>query len=67
VIADVRTCAEALLPGLAERAVAEPLWVVATALNVGTGQTQPESILGNIPQCDAALKSVRVYLESRGA
>ena len=67
VIADVRTCAEASLPELAERAVAEPLWVVTTALNVWTGQTQPESILGNNPQCEAALKSARVYLESRGA
>ncbi|WP_201859432.1 hypothetical protein [Microvirga soli] len=65
-IADVRTCAEASLPGLAKRATAEPLWVVTTALNVWTGQTQSESIIGNTPQCDAALKSARVYLESRG-
>lgn len=67
VIADVRTCAEAALPGLAQRAMAEPLWVVSTALNVWTGQTAPETILGNTPQCETALKSARVYLESRGA
>ena len=67
VIADVRTCTEASLPGLADRAMAEPLWVVSTALNVWTGQTAPETILGSTPQCEAALKSARVYLESRGA
>jgi hypothetical protein len=67
VIADVRTCAEASLPGLAERAMAESLWVVSTALNVWTGQTASETILGNTPQCEAALKPARVYLESRGA
>lgn len=68
IIADVRTCAEASLPGLADRALAEPLWVVTTALNVWTGHTAPESILGNTtPQCESALKSARVYLESRGA
>jgi hypothetical protein len=67
VIAEVRTCAEASLPGLADRAMAEPLWVVTTALNVWTGQTAPETILGNTPQCADALKSARVYLESRGA
>ena len=49
-IADVRTCAEASLPRLADRAMAEPLWVVTTALNVWTGQSAPESILGNTPQ-----------------
>jgi P2-related tail formation protein len=67
VIADVRTCAEASLPGLADRAMAEPLWVVTTALNVWTGQTAPESILGSTPQCASALKAARVYLDSRGA
>ena len=67
VIAQVRACAEASLPGLADRAMAEPLWVVTTALNVWTGQTAPESILGSTPQCESALKSARVYLESRGA
>jgi P2-related tail formation protein len=67
VIADVRTCAEASLPTLADRAMAEPMWVVSTALNVWTGQATPESILGSTPQCESALKSARVYLESRGA
>lgn len=68
VIADVRTCAEASLPRLADRAMAEPMWVVSTALNVWTGRTAPEDVLGNsTPQCEAALKSARVYLESRGA
>ena len=68
VIADVRTCAEASLPRLAERAAADPVWVVTSALNVWTGHTTPESILGNsTPQCNSALKTARVYLESRGA
>jgi hypothetical protein len=68
VIADVRTCAEASLPRLADRAMAEPMWVVSTALNVWTGQTTSEDILGNTtPQCGAALKAAKIYLESRGA
>jgi hypothetical protein len=68
VIADVRTCAEASLPRLADRAMAEPMWVVSTALNVWTGQTTPEDILGNTtPQCGAALKAAKIYLESRDA
>jgi hypothetical protein len=49
VIEDLRICAEASLPRLVDRAMAEPLWVVTTALNVWTGQTAPESILGNTP------------------
>ncbi|MEE1656730.1 hypothetical protein VB618_11020 [Microvirga sp. CF3062] len=40
---------------------------MTTALNVSTGQTTPESDLGNTPQCEAALKSARIYLESCGA
>ncbi len=66
-IRDVRTCAEASLPRLAKCAMAEPLWVVTTALKVWTGQTAPESILGNTPQWEAALKSAQVHLESRRA
>ena len=68
VIADVRTCAEASLPKLAERAMAEPLWVVTTTLDVWTGRTAPEEVLGGTSaQCDGAIKAARVYLESRGA
>jgi len=68
VIAEMRTCAEASLPQLADRAVADPLWVVSTTFDVWTGRTAPERILGGTsPQCDAAIKAARVYLESRGA
>jgi len=68
VIADVRACAEAALPRLAERAMADPVWVVTGALSVWTGHKAPEDILGGTsPQCEAALKAARVYLESRGA
>lgn len=68
VIADMRTCAEASLPKLADRAMAEPLWVVTTALNVWTGRSAPEGVLGGTSaQCDAAIKAARLYLESRGA
>ena len=68
VIADVRTCAETSLPKLADRAMAEPLWVVTTALNVWTGNTAPEEVLGGTSaECNAAIKAARVYLESRGA
>jgi len=68
VIADVRTCAEASLPQLADRAIADALWVVATTFDVWTGRTAPEQILGGTStQCDAAIKAARIYLESRGA
>ncbi|MBA1155025.1 hypothetical protein [Microvirga mediterraneensis] len=68
VIADVRTCAEASLPKLADRAVADPLWVVKATFDVWTGRTAPEEILGGTStQCDAAIKAAKVYLESRGA
>ncbi|WP_114943458.1 hypothetical protein [Microvirga calopogonii] len=68
VIADVRTCAEASLPKLADRALADPLWVVTTTFDVWTGRTAPEQILGGTStQCDAAIKAAKVYLESRGA
>lgn len=68
VIADMRTCTEASLPKLADRAMAEPLWVVTTALNVWTGRSAPEDVLGGTSaQCDTAIKAARVYLESRGA
>ncbi|MGO4526677.1 hypothetical protein AB4097_17670 [Microvirga sp. 2MCAF35] len=68
VVADVRTCAEASLPKLADRAAADPLWVVTTAFDVWTGRTAPDQILGGTStQCDAAIKAARIYLESRGA
>jgi len=68
VIGQVRACAEASLPQLADRAMAEPAWVVSTAFDVWIGRTAPEDILGSTtPQCATALKAARVYLESRGA
>lgn len=68
VIADMRTCAEASLPKLADRALADPLWVVTSTFDVWTGRTVPEKILGGTsPQCNAAIKAAKVYLESRGA
>lgn len=68
VIADMRTCAESSLPKLADRAMSDPLWVVATTLDVWTGNTAPENVLGGTSaQCDAAVKAARLYLESRGA
>jgi hypothetical protein len=60
--------AQVSLPKLAERAMAEPLWVVTTTLDVWTGRTAPEEVLGGTSaQCDGAIKAARVYLESRGA
>jgi len=68
VIAEVRSCAESSLPHLADRALSDPLWVVTTTLDVWTGRTAPEQVLGGTSaQCDAAVKAARVYLESRGA
>jgi hypothetical protein len=68
VISDMRRCAESSLPELADRATGEPLWVVTTALEVWTGRTAPEEVLGGTSaQCDTAIRAARVYLESRGA
>jgi hypothetical protein len=67
VIADVRACAEGSLPRLAERAMAEPVWMVTTALDVWTGRAAPEDVLSTSPQCESAIKTARAYLESRGA
>ena len=68
VIADVRACTEASVPKLAERAMADPLWVFTTTLDVWTGRSAPEEVLGGTSaQCVAAIKAARVYLESRGA
>jgi hypothetical protein len=68
IIADVRACAEASLPRLADRAMADPIWVLTTAVDVWSGNAAPETVLSSSsPQCDATIKSARVYLESRGA
>ncbi|WP_262030651.1 hypothetical protein [Microvirga sp. Mcv34] len=68
VITDMRSCAEASLPRLADRAVADPFWAVRATFDVWTGRTAPEDILGGTStQCDAAIKAARLYLESRGA
>lgn len=67
IIADVRACAEGSLPALADRAIAEPVWAVATVINVWTGRAAPEEVLRASPQCEAAIMSARTYLESRGA
>ena len=67
-IAEVRICAEASLPRLAERASSEPVWVITTLLNVWTGSVAAEDALGDAsPQCEAAIRSARAFLESRGA
>lgn len=67
-IADVRTCADAALPRLADRAMAEPGWFVATAMDVWLGSTRPEDVLITAsPQCVAPIKAAKAYLEGRGA
>jgi hypothetical protein len=65
IIADVRACAEASLPRLADRAMADPAWVLTTAFNVWTGNAAPETVLStSSPQCDATIKSARAYLKA---
>jgi len=68
IMADVRTCAEAALPKLADRALADPAWAVTTVLNVWTGSAAPEDVLSTATsQCDAAVRSARAVIEARGA
>lgn len=68
IIADVRTCATASLPILADRAAADPAWAVTTALNVWIGTAAPEDVLStNSPQCSNAMRAARAYLSGREA
>jgi hypothetical protein len=66
-IADVRNCAEASLPKLADRAMADPAWVVATGLDVWLGRSTPDNVLGSIsPECNTTVTSARAYLQGQG-
>jgi hypothetical protein len=66
--AEVRTCAAASLPKLADRAMADPAWVVTTSLDVWLGRSAPEDVLSSVsPQCKATISSARAYLGGRGA
>jgi hypothetical protein len=68
IIADMRACAAASLPRLADRAMADPAWVLTTAVDVWTGGAAPLNVLSSAsPQCDATIKSAKAYLEGRGA
>jgi len=68
VVADVRACADAALPTLANRATAEPGWVVMTALDIWLGRAAPEDVLITVsPQCNAPLKAAKAFLEGQGA
>jgi hypothetical protein len=67
IIADVRACAEGSLPELAQRAMAEPVWVMTTVFDVWTGRAAPEDVLSTSAQCESTIKTARTYLESRGA
>jgi hypothetical protein len=67
-IADVRTCAEASMPRLADRAMNDPAWVVTTGLDVWLGRSTPESLLGSMsPQCSTTINSAKAYFTGRGA
>jgi len=68
VVADVRACADAALPTLANRATAEPGWVVVTALDIWFGRAAPEDVLIAVsPQCNAPIKTAKAYLKGQGA
>jgi len=68
IIADVRSCADAALPHLADRAAGEPGWVAMTALDVWLGRVAPEDVLASVsPQCDGPVRAAKGYLQGRAA
>lgn len=68
VIADVRACATASLPILADRVVADPAWAATTIIEVWIGTAAPEDVLSSTsPRCDSAVKAARAYLSARDA
>jgi hypothetical protein len=68
VIADVKGCADAALPGLTDRVMSEPGWILGATLDIWLGTGAPEKVLADVaPQCEAPLRAARSYLEGRGA
>lgn len=63
VASEAAACVAAATPVLVERAAAEPVWAIVTAIGTALGITSPESVLlGAAPGCAAALEAARPYL-----
>ncbi|MXQ13177.1 hypothetical protein [Microvirga makkahensis] len=67
VIADVRACADAALPVLADRVTGDPAWAASTALDVWLERSAPEDVLVKAaPQCDGPVRAAKGYLQGQG-
>lgn len=63
VVQDVRTCATASLPAIADRAASDWVWTATTAFGVWTGGTSAEAALASAaPACAGALNAARPFL-----
>jgi hypothetical protein len=68
VVAQVTRCAADAAPRLVERAAAEPVWAVATALRAWAGLVAPEAVLRDAaPSCPAAMDAARPFLAEGAA
>ena len=63
VVAQVTRCAADAAPRLVERAAAEPVWAVTTALRAWAGLVAPDAVLRDAaPSCPAAMDAARPFL-----
>lgn len=64
----VARCAADAAPRLAERAAAEPVWAIATAVRAWAGFASPEAVLRDAaPSCPAAMDAARPFLAGSAA
>jgi hypothetical protein len=65
VIQQVESCARAAAPVLADKALNDWWWAGTTAVSVGIGMQQPESVLVNaVPACAPAVRAAQPFLSA---
>jgi hypothetical protein len=63
VVQELTACAADAAPRLVERAGAEPVWAVTTAIGAWIGTVAPEAVLREAaPRCGPAVGAARPYL-----
>lgn len=68
IVQDITSCATAGAPALAERAMAEPGWAVATVVSVWIGGAAPDRVLAEaMPGCAPAIRAAAPFLRGVGA
>lgn len=68
VIEQVRACATAAPPALADRAAGDMWWGISTVIGVATGMADAKAVIATAtPGCAAAVAAVRPLLAGGGA